>query len=404
MGFRFRKSIKIAPGIRLSASQRGLGVRVGGRGGGISFTPSGARVSASIPGTGLSWSEKIGPDRGTRSRRRPTGATGNAAGQSSWIKVPLRITLDDETGEVTLLNADSGQPLAPAMLSAVKKQQGDALRKRLQAMVDEINTTREELTKLHADMPAPVAAKFKPVPFDEPRPLAPALPQKDLYHILWPPGERRRQHEIERLHRRHQNALAEWEATWRVHDELQEQTRQLRERAQQGDAASMEALLGNSLPAMGWPHETLIAWEFLSPHQLLIDIDFPEVEMLPACRATLAARGLKVNLRKLPARDLDELYARHISSIGVKLAGECFHLMPTLDRITLSGYSQRVDRGTGQEHDDYLYSVRMTREQWQPLNFNSPKNIDAYECLGGFEIRRNVMANWKMKPIEPFQA
>ena len=59
MGFRFRKSKKILPGVRLNFSKKGVGVRFGGKYGGISVGPSGTRYSASIPGTGIYYTEKI---------------------------------------------------------------------------------------------------------------------------------------------------------------------------------------------------------------------------------------------------------------------------------------------------------------------------------------------------------
>lgn len=44
MGFRFRKSFKIAPGIKLNLGKKSIGVGFGGRRGGVSFnTRSGAK-------------------------------------------------------------------------------------------------------------------------------------------------------------------------------------------------------------------------------------------------------------------------------------------------------------------------------------------------------------------------
>ena len=45
MGFRMRKSIKVAPGVRLSVSKSGVGASVGGRGGAIQSTPPAAEPS-----------------------------------------------------------------------------------------------------------------------------------------------------------------------------------------------------------------------------------------------------------------------------------------------------------------------------------------------------------------------
>lgn len=404
MGMRFRKSIKIAPGIRLSATQRGLGVRVGGRGGGISISPSGSRVSAGIPGTGLSWSERIGSRTSARARTRASSSAKAGASEEERIELQLQIVLDDETGEVQLLDGNTGQPLKPSTLKAIKQQQADAIRKRLEVMVNSINETRELLTVLHADMQAPIAYPYRPIPFTEARPADPNFPVKKLVHLIWPPAESRRKQAIESLKASHHVDLKEWETTRDQHDAYQESVKLQHARGQQGDLASMEALLGEALEEVDWPYETIVAWEFVSPQRLMIDIDFPEIEMLPARRATLAARGLKVNIRKLAARDLNELYARHVSSIGVKLAGVCFQMMPTIQEITLSGYSQRIDRSTGHERDDYLYSVRLKRDQWQLLNFEAPGDIDAFECLGSFEIQRKVLASWAMKPIEPFKS
>jgi hypothetical protein len=55
MGFRFRKSIGLGPGIRLNLSKRGAGISFGGKGFIHSIGPSGRRTTVSAPGTGLSY-------------------------------------------------------------------------------------------------------------------------------------------------------------------------------------------------------------------------------------------------------------------------------------------------------------------------------------------------------------
>jgi hypothetical protein len=74
MGWRLRKSFKIAPGIRLNLSRRGLGVSAGVRGFRVSAGPSGVRRTISIPGTGLYNTQSIGPGRTiTPAGRRSAG-------------------------------------------------------------------------------------------------------------------------------------------------------------------------------------------------------------------------------------------------------------------------------------------------------------------------------------------
>jgi len=55
MSIRFRKSIKVAPGVRMSVSKTGVGASVGTRGARYSVHSSGRRTtSLGIPGTGVS--------------------------------------------------------------------------------------------------------------------------------------------------------------------------------------------------------------------------------------------------------------------------------------------------------------------------------------------------------------
>lgn len=56
MAFRFRKSVKVAPGIRLNFSKSGVSTSIGGRGARVNFSKRGVRTTVGLPGTGLSYS------------------------------------------------------------------------------------------------------------------------------------------------------------------------------------------------------------------------------------------------------------------------------------------------------------------------------------------------------------
>jgi len=68
MGFRFRRSIRIAPGVRLNLSKSGVSTSIGGRGATINIGPKGTRHTVGLPGTGLSYSTLAPPGQ-------PGGAT-----------------------------------------------------------------------------------------------------------------------------------------------------------------------------------------------------------------------------------------------------------------------------------------------------------------------------------------
>jgi tetratricopeptide (TPR) repeat protein len=60
MGFRYRKSIKLAPGVRMTLSKSGVSYSAGVRGARVTRTASGQlRGSTSIPGTGLGYSTAL---------------------------------------------------------------------------------------------------------------------------------------------------------------------------------------------------------------------------------------------------------------------------------------------------------------------------------------------------------
>jgi Protein of unknown function (DUF4236) len=69
MGFRFRRSVSLLPGIRLNFSTRGVSTSVGGRGFTLNFGKRGVRTTVGIPGTGISYSEML-----TRNSNGDSGA------------------------------------------------------------------------------------------------------------------------------------------------------------------------------------------------------------------------------------------------------------------------------------------------------------------------------------------
>ena len=57
MGFRFRKSIKLAPGVRLNLTKKGISsLSVGKRGASVNIGKKGTRGTVGLPGSGLSYS------------------------------------------------------------------------------------------------------------------------------------------------------------------------------------------------------------------------------------------------------------------------------------------------------------------------------------------------------------
>jgi hypothetical protein len=77
---RFRKSIRLAPGVRINLSGSGMSTTFGGRGGSVNVGKRGTRATVGIPGTGLSYSQRVSGAGGG-------GSNGGAAQAGGYASV-----------------------------------------------------------------------------------------------------------------------------------------------------------------------------------------------------------------------------------------------------------------------------------------------------------------------------
>jgi hypothetical protein len=61
MGFRFYKRVSLIPGLRVNLSRRGASLSIGHRGAWYTMGPRGSRATIGLPGTGLYYTERVGP-------------------------------------------------------------------------------------------------------------------------------------------------------------------------------------------------------------------------------------------------------------------------------------------------------------------------------------------------------
>lgn len=90
MGWRFRRTVRLFPGLSLNFSNSGISTSIGPRGAKINLGKRGTRATFGIPGTGLSYSSLL-------SGRR-ANASGNLAGEpfrlwSLWWLIPVFFVL-----------------------------------------------------------------------------------------------------------------------------------------------------------------------------------------------------------------------------------------------------------------------------------------------------------------------
>lgn len=74
MGFRFHKSIKLFPGVKINLSKSGVSTSVGAPGATVNLSRRGVRGTVGLPGTGISYSERLNTNEPGQNQGGGTGA------------------------------------------------------------------------------------------------------------------------------------------------------------------------------------------------------------------------------------------------------------------------------------------------------------------------------------------
>lgn len=394
MALRFRRSVKIAPGLRLNVGKRGVSVSAGVRGARLTVGSSGVYGSAGIPGSGLSMRGKLS------GRGQPTRAQSSTA-ESLQVTLSLR-----QDGKVEILGPD-GNPLPRRLVGVLREQQGEFIQQWLEERCREVDGGIESLLSIHLRTPAPgEERKFRREPFELAGPERPKARPPGLLGQIFASRRQRIERENAEAQSAWREALSAWEGPKTQHQRRQDERARRFEAARTGrDAEAMHDHLEEVLATIQWPRETLISYQVdESRTPVFLDVDLPEIEDMPDKQARVAARGLRINIRDRSETQRRKDYMRHIHAVGFRLMGEVLAALPTVQEVVLSGFSQWPDRATGRIEDQYLLSVRAARSQWERIDFHNLQAVDVVEAIGSFDLRRRMTKTGIFKPIEPFVA
>ena len=165
----------------------------------------------------------------------------------------------------------------------------------------------------------------------------------------------------------------------------------------------MSKCFEHRMSEIDWVLETNLSYEFSDDlFTAWIDVDLPEVEDMPNESATVSDRPLGLKLKKISDTDIRRSYMQHSHGIIFRVLGEAFACLPTLNRIIVSGYSQRANKATGVINDEYLISLCAERSDWEKMDLSNIRQIDPVLGLQEFDLRRNMTKTGSFKPVEPF--
>jgi hypothetical protein len=373
MGFRFRKSIKIAPGVRMNIGKRGVSSISAGS---FNFGKRGAYQNINIPGTGISYRARVAG----RSQAKSTPA--RPSQRKTTKRMPVTIELLDD-GSVVFTDK-KGKPLPDSLIREAKRQNRATIEQWLSEQSDKYNAEILALLNIHLTTPAPQGEITV-----NPRPEPPQIKKHGLRSKILD-GHRQKVDERNKLARQeYDRALRNWEEA---------------ENALRTDTEVMSNVLSSAISSLIWPRETLVSFDVVDGgDKVLLDVDLPEIEDMPSKESRVNKRQLSLTIKDRSQKQIRLDYLNHIHSIGFRFIGDVFAHLPSVSQVVFSGYSQRVSKRTGHVEDEYLYSVRVKRDVWERINFNNLDTLDIVECFEQFELQRKVTKTGVISPIEPFE-
>lgn len=441
MGFRFRKRVSIFPGVRVNLGLNGVSVSAGPRGASITAGKRGVYANAGVPGSGISFREKIGGNQGQSQAQARRVQKFQAEQDLVKSLSEVKVVLEDD-GKVLIKSLD-GEVLSGKSLGIVWSKKGNEIYKWLSNEVDNINGDVELLENIHYDTPSPLGfPKYNKRLFQIPEPQMPTKaeePAKPISEKLTPPHFFQRLFsssaypkylvKVEESNQRYESEISNWKTMledakndfqlsigqyqsnleeWK--GEKQEFDRQEKFREANfatlinNDIGFMEEMLGLVFEELSWPRETTVSYQVDdNGKKVLLDVDLPEIEDLPQKEAKLAASNKRLLIKDKSQKSLRTQYASHIHGILFRVVGATFATLPKADEVLISGFSQRLNAVTGHTDDEYLLSARVFRDGFKVLNHDEIEQVNPMEFFASVEHQRKMTQTGIFKGVVPLE-
>jgi hypothetical protein len=338
MVFRFQRRVRLAPGVRVNFGLRGMSLSLGPRGASMTLGSRGLYSNVGVPGTGLSMRQRVAggsPRNGARSKS-----------ESPTLPGVCTVTFGDD-GKTTMLDAD-GVELSQAMVRRLRELDQDMFERSLERAVELINADLHDCLGVHLDTPAP--SDFRPLPrpdLTEGERLRLALQPVGFWDRLF-----LRRNAIERENdlrrRRHAEDVDLWDKEVARSLAQAERVTEINAGVVAGRLPEMDALLTERLGRITWPKETEVAFDFGDDSRTLeLEVDLPLVDEIPHRTAAVPSRGINLKISKRSDAQRRRDFVRLVAGTCFRVSGEAFASLPTLEEVTVSGFTQRPDPATG---------------------------------------------------------
>ncbi len=436
MGFRFRRSVKLMPGVRLNVGLGRSSLTLGGRGATVNLSSRGARTTLGIPGTGLSWTSRTGSSSGrNRSTGGARGPTQRQLEAQARRENQLRLQAAAETQVAAaqsvrqdLLDCWRDMPLVPS----AEDYSRACIESPFEGQALPVPAEAEERRRLVSGIEASVrkdrgwtgiglwgfAVLMFPCVFGGVgASLQNAIGNWSILFALiayvgfvalctvpWKRGTRAL------IAKRIETEWPErWNALQSDYQAYQEESTAWPEREREraswarrlvaGEQEALEETVSSSLEDLDFPFETQCRVAVPDSENAFVLVDLPEIEdVIPEVRQRALKNGTVKEVRRTKTeRNADYLHL--IAGIALLLARTAMGAGPTLRRAHVAAYTQRRKRGTGLVADEYVYEAVFERPEvagW------TPSTVDPVQVLTASPRNRlDLRDNGELKRIDP---
>lgn len=427
---RFRKSVKVCPGVRLNFSKSGVSTSLGVRGASVTVGKKGVYANYGIPGTGIYNREKIldwnDEAAGSSSSRRGSsssagsnfaggsGGTGGAAGAENPEQFQVNYladgtfefyqgdTLVTDKSVISQIKRSSDFKENLAIMNAHRIEQYEKIDKQYTGIGKQackiFSSKEEALAALEpkflvprkyegfpseAELRKQAESQVKTMKFWEKASLVEEK-MKELYQDALREKAKFEQEEQERVDRLNRENRAKYEE---IKDTI--------ERISAGDEEAFDSVVSSWVKTLDFPFEFNLDYH-LSGKKLFVDLDLPEIEDMPSKKAVKMASGI-VKVKDKAQKDIRKDYEDCVFGLTFFFASYLFNIAPSCEEIIISEYTQRRDKN-GRIKDIYILSVKFLRKKFENLNYEiSPKE----NCMK-FENACNQSSTGIFKEVYPY--
>lgn len=366
MGLRFRKSIKIAPGVRINLGTKSAGISIGTNGCRYSLNTSGRRTTTiGIPGTGISYSHSSSVTKKSPSRSYNSSAySQRAAIQQQKQQAKLAELQENE------LEVKEYENYIDLIQNVHRECERPVYWTKIANSVEPFNKNvagPEEHKAIEA------YENFKPTFIEK----------------LFKNNGEKRKSKLQSQIAEAKNKDTELYQNW-------EESVVFAKKILSGDIDSYYEAITTSNP-----FEDLVefgsGFEFGTENPDSIEIEFmvKSEKVIPEKSKSLTKTG-KVSEKKLTKTAYYDMTQDYVCSCSIRLARELFALLP-VNTVLVHATDQILNTATGHYEEPTILSVRFTRDKFSNINFNK---IDASDFTESFEHNMKFKKTSGFNPVE----